>query len=128
MLVGAAVATVMTIPGGSVRVGVTAPVVSGVERVLSVSLEDSEPVKSAFAKCPDGKAVVGGGAAASTEFWCGSERLTLTWLQPTTNIDGHGGDAYVVSAAETSPGVSGDWGVAAYAIAPTRSRCRVGRS
>jgi hypothetical protein len=118
VLVGAAVASVMTMPGGSVRVGAqTAPVVSGVERVLSVSLVDSEPVKSAFARCPDGKAVVGGGATASTEFLgADPERLTLTQLQPTTNIDGQGGDAYVVSAAETSPGVSGDWGVAAYAI------------
>lgn len=105
------------LPGGGQKpvVAQSAPVVEGLETVRS-RVGDSRDFKTAKAECPDGKKVVGGGGSAWGENPDGFERIKLTELRPSDDIDGHGTDGYVASAAETFPGVDGTWSVTAVAV------------
>lgn len=94
----------------------TATTVRGLEKVSSPVETNSSSFKSAVAKCPSGKSVVGGGGWAHTLGNAEQERLTLTELRPSADVDGFGTDGYVASATETSPGVGGDWWMQAYAL------------
>ncbi len=96
-------------------VAAAAPVLTGVEKRQSTINEiSSRSPKSAVAKCPAGKKVVGGGGWTMEETSTAPDRLTLTQLEPKDDVDGLGTDGYIASAAETSPGVSGNWWVQAY--------------
>jgi hypothetical protein len=92
----------------------SAPVVQGLVKVQSPATSDSRPYKTEVATCPDGKKIVGGGG--STLAAGDEENVALTRLEPSDNVDGTGADGYIATAAETAPGVSGDWWVQAYAL------------
>jgi hypothetical protein len=93
------------------------PVVTGVVKVQSPIQEiNSQYLKQAQAVCPVGKKVVGGGGWAFEVTTTSPERLALVRLEPTDDVDGNGGDGFIVGAAEVSPGVAGDWWVQAYAL------------
>jgi hypothetical protein len=115
-----AVATALA--GGVVAVPVAEaqaapPVVTGVVKVQSPIQEiNSQYAKSAQAKCPLGKKVVGGGGWAFEVTTTSPERLALVRLEPSDDVDGNGGDGFIVGAAEVAPGVAGDWWVQAYAL------------
>lgn len=77
---------------------------------------DSRPFKSAVATCNGNKKVVGGGGWAFSVSATDEERLALTQLEPKDDVDGRGTDGYIASAAETAPGLNGNWWVQAYAL------------
>lgn len=99
--------------------------VTGLEKRQSeVNQIDSTPSKTAVAKCPGDKKVVGGGGQAFEQTNTARDRLTLTQLEPSDNVDERGTDGYIVSAAETSPGVSGVWWVQAYVMCADKDSVR----
>lgn len=83
--------------------------------VKSASSEfNSRSPKTAVARCPAGKRVIGGGGRVNN-----ASHVVITGLQPvhTNNLD-----RYQVSAAEDEIGFSGQWAVQAFSrSAPTRS-------
>lgn len=94
----------------------SAPVVRGLVRVESRVRGNSDAYKEEWATCPDGKKVVGGGGWTYVMESADEERVALTRLEPSDDVDGTGADGYIAAAAETAPGVSGNWWVQAYAL------------
>jgi hypothetical protein len=94
----------------------SAPVVQGLVKVQSPANSSSSPYKTEVATCPGGKKVVGGGGWTMTVDAAEEESVALTRLEPSDNVDGTGADGYIATAAETAPGVTGDWWVQAYAL------------
>ena len=92
--------------------GDTGPVgVSGLERIVFNSPTDSEPHKEAFAKCPPGKHVVGGGAQV---FF----RETSTIMGPVavkTSYPSQAMNGWAASAEEVAP-TNLMWHVTAFAL------------
>ena len=64
--------------------------------------------------CPPGKRVIGGGGWVQ-EIGPITRKPALTQLRPLEQYNGPR-DAYMVTAAETTPGTTGDWWVQAYAM------------
>jgi hypothetical protein len=84
--------------------------------VPSPAIMDSNPAKTAVAFCNAGEQVIGGGGwAQEVGPLATSRRLALTALVPTDQFDGVR-DAYIATAAETTPGTTNDWYVQAYAM------------
>ncbi len=93
----------------------SAPVVQGLVKVQSSAISNSSPYKTEIATCPGGKKIVGGGGWTMTTDADEAESVALTRLEPSDNV-GAGADGYIATAAETQPGVTGDWWVQAYAL------------
>jgi hypothetical protein len=93
---------------------------TGLVKIQSQVVTDSTSPKLAKAECPATKKVVGGGGWAFETSGTNPERLTLTRLEPSDDVNGTGSsagpDGYIAAAAETSPGTAGNWWVQAYAI------------
>jgi hypothetical protein len=94
----------------------SAPVVRGLVKVESQVHSDSSAYKEEVATCPAGKKVVGGGGWTLVAGSADEERVALTRLEPSDDVDGTGADGYIAAAAETAPGVTGNWWVQAYAL------------
>ena len=94
----------------------SAPVVQGLVKVQSPAISNSNRYKTEVATCPGSKKVVGGGGWTMTTDPDEEESVALTRLEPSDNVDGAGADGYIATAAETQPGVGGDWWVQAYAL------------
>jgi hypothetical protein len=90
--------------------------VQGLVKVQSQGVSSPDPYKTEVATCPAGKKVVGGGGWTMVAGSADQERVALTRLEPSDDVDGTGADGYIATAAETQPGVSGNWWVQAYAI------------
>jgi hypothetical protein len=87
------------------------PGVAGLQRVHFSSKNDSESRKDAFAKCPDGKHVVGGGA----QVFIGEDRvldgpIAIKKSWPSDTMDG-----WAATAEEITP-TDLRWHVTAYAL------------
>ena len=92
-----------------------ASAVPGLEMVRSpASATNSLPSKTVVAYCPPGKRVIGGGGWVQ-EIGPITRKPALTQLRPLEQYNGPR-DAYMVTAAETTPGTTGDWWVQAYAM------------
>jgi hypothetical protein len=91
--------------------------ITDIREVSAISRQvDSEPYKQARAICPGSMVVLGGGAWFH-ETSGTSHRITLRVLQPGVSVvDGALRNSYFVEAAETPPGVSGEWYVVAVAL------------
>lgn len=85
------------------------PGVGGIQAIVAVSDNDETDTKAAFAECPDGKTVIGGGARAAVLGGDGSG-LSLLQVSPLPDLS-----AYFAFAVEM-PGFSGDWFVEATAV------------
>lgn len=96
--------------------GAQSATVQGLVKVQSQGVSSPDPYKTEFATCPAGKKVVGGGGWTMTTNSADEESVTLTRLEPRDDVDGTGADGYIAAAAETAPGVIGDWWVQAYAV------------
>jgi hypothetical protein len=79
-----------------------------VHAVPGQSLVDTQPAKSASAKCPSGERVLGGGA-----FTVGGVHAVITQLRP---IHTTGGDSFKVSAAADQFGIAVAWGFQVFAF------------
>jgi hypothetical protein len=91
-----------------------ASAVSGlVKAPTAASATNSVSPKTETTVCPAGKRVVGGGGWAFTTNVADSNRVMLTRLEP---VHIASGDSYVVTGAETDPGIAGTWWLEAYAI------------
>jgi hypothetical protein len=98
-------------------VGATpASAVTGLHKVTGpLSPIDSQSPKTVRAFCPPGEDVIGGGGQVFAVSAVDSAKVTLTQLQPVQR----GGSRlaqYVVTGAETTPGITGNWWVQAYAL------------
>ncbi len=89
--------------------------ISGIEEVREISVIDSSPAKSAEAKCPAGKDVIGGGGGLVWDEQHQSYNVILTRLQPFHAWNGRR-DSYIVGASETSTGEADDWWIEAVAL------------
>jgi hypothetical protein len=117
-LAGVALGSLLTVAASTAPpVGAqSAPVVQGLVKVNSGVNSNSDPYKTEVATCPAGKKVVGGGGWTYVMESADEERVALTRLEPRDDVDGTGADGYIATAAETQPGVSGNWWVEAYAL------------
>lgn len=92
--------------------------VPGLVRTTDSSEIDSRQSKIAFASCPPGTVVLGGGGRAIPLSTADTAKVVLTRLRPTHSwLTGARG--YSVVGEEVLPGTSGDWLVEAYAICAT---------
>jgi hypothetical protein len=108
-------ATVVAVCGALSLGAAPASAVPGLEMVPSpVSATNSLPSKTVVAYCPPGKRVIGGGGRVQ-EIGPITRKPALTQLRPLQQYNGPR-DAYMVTAAETTPGTTGDWWVQAYAM------------
>jgi hypothetical protein len=80
-----------------------------------LGLMSSLSPKTARAICPPGKRVIAGGGAIYQPGVGSIKRTALTELRPVFRYDGTN-DAYVATAAETPPGTTENWLMAAYAV------------
>jgi hypothetical protein len=114
--------TVLTLAVTACALGIAAApagAVPGLQQrasVISPNNTNSVSPKTAVAYCPSNQRVIGGGGWVQ-EVGPGatSRKPTLTELRPVRLYNGVQ-DAYVVSAAETTPGTSNNWWVQAYAM------------
>jgi hypothetical protein len=83
---------------------------SGLEIVTATSDSDSTSPKSAFAQCPEGKALIAGGGETSGFGW---ESTYINVDRPYTKVDP---PQWQVYAYEVPGGTDEDWQVTAYAI------------
>ncbi|GAA5122101.1 hypothetical protein [Haloechinothrix salitolerans] len=108
--------TMMLVAGalGAVQLTTAAPAsaVTGLEKVFSPTpTADSQASKTATARCPSGKQVVGGGGWVHAVDRYAEDNLALTQLRPFESYR----DGYTVTGEEILY-TSGDWWVQAYAI------------
>jgi hypothetical protein len=89
--------------------------ISGIEEVRAISVIDSSSAKTAEAKCPRGKDVIGGGGGLVWDAQHQSYNVILTRLQP-FHAWNRQQDSYIVGASETSTGEPGDWWIEAVAL------------
>jgi hypothetical protein len=121
MLVGAAAAVVAAQVGIQLAGAGPAAAVTGIEKVVGeVSLVDSQQTHTSIAHCPPGKYVIGGGGWAFAVAAADAAKVTLLQMRPEHRTDG-AGDSYVVTGSETTPTMTGDWWVQAYAICASPS-------
>lgn len=92
---------------------VPASAATTVTPVAAVSITNSAAFKTAEAFCPQGLHVVGGGGWVQ-ETGATTGKLALTRLRPVHAQNGR--DSYLATGAETTPGISGNWFVRAYAM------------
>lgn len=108
----------MAIAAVGLQIGLAAPAaaVPGLHTEISdfVPLNSSD-FKSAFAECPPGERVIGGGGVILTQN-ADPNKLVLTGLRPVSGNLGGIPDRYVVEAAEIAGGVTGDWLLRAEAL------------
>jgi len=100
---------------GALAVGAApASAVPGLQRVASpVSAHNSVSPKTVFALCPPDQRVIGGGGSIIEGADVGlTAKPALTQLEPVFAAT----DAYVVTAAETRQGTTGNWRVAGWAM------------
>ncbi|HYN93716.1 MAG TPA: hypothetical protein VES42_07685 [Pilimelia sp.] len=109
-LILAAVLLAATQVGVQLAAAKPAEAVSGLIRVVSGSLFDSNPVKTANAVCPTGTVVIGGGGAIND---LGFRTVRLTAMVP---VGGGLNDFYRVTAMEPAGGFSLEWTVTAFAL------------
>lgn len=88
------------------------PGVSSLEWVQGATNNDSNPAKAAFASCPAGKKVIGGGAWATNSIGGGSPALIRS--VPTADLT-----QWAAFAAKTSASWTGNWQLISVAICAT---------
>jgi hypothetical protein len=114
--VGAASMAVMLAAAALLAGAGPAGAVPGYQVVPVSSATSSDQTRSVTARCPTTKRLVGGGGVAVSPFFTAISTLTLTQLRPLRRQVGSGRDGYLVSAAETGAGTSGQWILKAYSI------------
>ena len=87
------------------------PGVSGLERIDFSSVNDSAPNKSAFARCPEGKHVGGGGA----QNFIGERGVVVGPIALKKSLPSDGMDGWAATAEEVTP-TEVKWFVTAYAL------------
>jgi hypothetical protein len=90
--------------------------VSGLEVVHRLSTIDSVSPKSATARCPSGKHVIGGGGGLVWTAQLHSREVVLTRMEPVHSDDGSFRDYFVVTGVETSVGEPDNWYLESFAI------------
>jgi hypothetical protein len=113
-VIGLAVATVSVVATGGAsaapaNAAALPPRVTGLEVVVGETDLGSDPARSAYATCPAGKQVVGGGA------WIWGGPAALTRLEPFRNSL-TGRYSYLVTAAAVGPAPVSEWTVDAFAF------------
>jgi hypothetical protein len=112
----AAIAAALLATAGVLGAGAApALAISGIEEVRAISVIDSSSAKTAEAKCPRGKDVIGGGGGLVWDAQHQSYNVILTRLQP-FHAWNRQQDSYIAGASETSTGEAGDWWIEAVAL------------
>lgn len=92
-----------------------APGVSGLERVDFSSRSDDTARKNAFAQCPDGKLVVGGGAQVFIAGGASGVIALLKKSQPSDAMDGWAATGEAITGSQAGL----NWFVTSYALCAT---------
>jgi hypothetical protein len=102
----------------AVQVAAPAPAwaVSGLEVVQRFSDSNSVSPKSATARCPNGKVVLGGGGGLVWTKQVQTREVVLTRMEPVHSDDGSFRDYYIVTGVENTVGEPDDWYLESFAI------------
>ncbi len=114
-VLGAITVTVAVAAVAQVGSATGAWAVSGLEIVERISNVNSISPKSATARCPAGKVVLGGGGGWVWTEQMQSRSVVLTRMETVHPNDGTR-DSFVVTGAETTAGEPDDWYLESYAI------------
>jgi hypothetical protein len=90
--------------------------VSGLEVVQRFSDANSVSPKSATARCPAGKQVLGGGGGLVWTEQIQTHQIVLSQMQPVHSVDGAFRDYFVVTGVENTAGEPGTWYLESFAI------------
>lgn len=100
----------------AVAVPTAAWAVSGLEVVQRFSDSNSVSPKSATARCPAGKQVLGGGGGLVWTEQVQTHEVVLSRMEPVHSSDGAFRDYFIVTGVENSVGEPDDWYLESFAI------------